>query len=63
MLFNLNVGGSDHLGPFLGFITDELAEIARRAWKHDAAEIGEPCLYFRIGERCVDLNVEFVKDR
>ena len=36
----LNVGRSDHLGPFLGFVRDEFAEIGRRESKHIAAEIG-----------------------
>jgi hypothetical protein len=29
--FRLDVGGSDHLGPLLGFVGDELAEVGGRA--------------------------------
>ena len=48
---HLDVGGPDHLGPFLGFIADELAEVVRRARKHHAAELGEPRLHLWIGKR------------
>ena len=60
---HLDVGGPDHLGPFLGFIADELAEVVRRARKHHAAEVGEPRLHLGIGKRGVDLGVEFLDDR
>src|SRR3954452_25379844 len=59
---HLNFGGADHLGPLLGFIADELAEVLRRAWQHRAAEVGEPRLYVRIGKRCIDLAVELFDD-
>src|SRR5258708_20877348 len=48
---SLDVGGADHLAPFLGFIANELAEVARRARKHHAAEVGEPGLHGGIGQR------------
>src|SRR5262249_27515965 len=31
--FRLDAGGLDHLGPFLGFVDDELTEVGRRAGK------------------------------
>ena len=33
-LLRLDVGRPDHLGPFLGFVGDELAEVGGRAGKH-----------------------------
>src|SRR5580692_2860737 len=52
----------DHLGPFLGFIGDELAEIGRRAGKWHGAEIGKPLLQRGIGEASIDFLVELVDD-
>src|SRR6516225_8365844 len=54
----LDVGGPDHFGPFLGVIADELAEIARRAREHHAAEAGEPRLHSRLIEGGVDFDIE-----
>jgi len=34
--FRLDMGGADHLGPFLGFIGEELAELGRRERKRRA---------------------------
>jgi hypothetical protein len=30
---SLDVGGSDHLAPFLSFVGDQLVEVGGRAWK------------------------------
>ena len=40
-LFRLDVGGPDHLAPFLGFVGDELAEVGGRDREHVATEVGE----------------------
>jgi hypothetical protein len=58
----LDAGELDHLGPFLGFVGNELAEIGRRARKHCAAEVNEPRFHVGIGEGCVDLRVELRDD-
>jgi hypothetical protein len=42
--FCLDVGRPDDLGPLLGFVGDELAEIGGRAHEHCAAKLGEPRL-------------------
>ena len=39
-----DVGRPDHLGPFLGLVGDESAEIPRRARNRNAAQIDEPRL-------------------
>ena len=54
----LDAGRPHHLGPFFGFLDDELSEIGGRARKHDAAQVGKPCLYLGIGEPRVNLLVE-----
>src|SRR5262249_8391603 len=51
-----------HLAPFLGFVSDELAEFRRRAPKRPAAKFGEPRLHYGVGESGVDLIVEFISD-
>src|SRR5262249_59612161 len=51
-----------HLGPLLGFVGDEPAEVGGRARNHDCTEVGEPCLYFGIRESRIDLLVELVDD-
>src|SRR5262249_30050844 len=58
----LDVGGPDHLVPFLGLFGDELAEVGRRAWKCGGAPLGKPRLQLRVGEGRVDLRVELVDD-
>src|SRR5262249_43654513 len=50
------------LGPLLGFVGDEPAEVGGRARNHDCTEVGEPCLYFGIRESRIDLLVELVDD-
>src|SRR5262249_33403889 len=51
--FRLDVGSPDHLGPLLGVVGDEPAEIGGRAGKQRAAELEQPRLELRILERCV----------
>src|ERR1700722_7766416 len=58
----LDIRELDHLGPFLGFVGNELAEIGRRAGKHHGAEIGKPLLQRGIGEAGIDLFVQLVDD-
>src|SRR5262249_5127797 len=58
----LDVGGSDHLGPLLGFAGDEHAEIAWRATEDNAAEVRELSPQLGIGEAGIDLLVEHVDD-
>src|SRR5262249_45390146 len=58
----LDVGGPDHLAPFLGFLGDQLAELDRRSRQRRAAEVGETGLHLRVVESRVDLLVELVDD-
>src|SRR5262249_33886598 len=58
----LDVGGPDHLGPFLCICGDECAEVCGRAGEHRVAEVGDPRLHPGIGEARVDLFVELVDD-
>src|SRR5215471_4371842 len=50
----------DHLGPFLGFIGNELCEIGGRASKCRTAQIAKPRLRFGVSENGIDLLVELV---
>ena len=61
-LIRFDIGRPDHLGPFFGFLNDELAEIVGRARHLDAAQIGDPRFHFRIGQGRVDLLVEDLDD-
>src|SRR3954452_12732192 len=58
----LDVGGPDHLAPFLGFFGDQLAELNRRSRQRRAAEVSETGLHLRVVESRVDLLVELVDD-
>src|SRR6202795_2390759 len=58
----LDIRELDHLGPFLGFIGNELAEIGRRTGERHGAEIGNPLLQRGIAEAGIDLLVELVDD-
>src|SRR5262249_618915 len=60
--FRLDVGGPDHLAPFVGFVGDELSKVGRRADKRCASEVSQPRLDFGIGEARVDLSIELVDD-
>src|SRR5215510_899712 len=58
----LDVGGSDHLGPLLGFIGDQLAEVSGRAGHCRASQVSEPRLDLGIGESRVNLLAEHIDD-
>jgi hypothetical protein len=58
----LGTGELDHLGPLLGFVRNELAELGWRAGKRRAAQVSKPRLDFGIGERRVDLLVQLIDD-
>src|SRR2546425_7460609 len=58
----LGAGKLDHLGPLLGFLGDEPAEVGGRAGKHDAARVGETRLHLGIGKGRVVLLVERLDD-
>src|SRR5712671_961055 len=55
-------GELDHLPPLLGFVGDELSEVAGRARKYRAAEIGKPRFHFGVGKSGVDFFVEPLDD-
>src|SRR5262245_24092495 len=59
---NLDAGELDHLGPLLGFLSDELAEVGGRTGKHRTATLSETPLWLEIGKDCIDLFVELVDD-
>src|SRR5262249_37848821 len=52
----------NHLAPLLSFLSDELAEVGRRAWKCGGAPLGKPRVHFGIGEGRIDLFVEPVNN-
>ena len=52
----------DHLGPFLGIVGDELAEVSGRAGKHRPPKSASRALIVGIGKAGVDLLVELVDD-
>src|ERR1700676_2721524 len=58
----LDVRELDHLGPFLGLIGNELAEIGGWAGKCHGAEIGKPLLQRGIGEAGIGLLGLLVDD-
>src|SRR5262245_23889346 len=57
-----DVGIPDHLGPLLGFVGDELAEIGRRTLKDRYAQGGKSRLDLGISEGGIDFLVELVDD-
>src|ERR1035441_6985287 len=60
--FDRQVGGVHDVFPFGGFVSEKLAEIARRARDRNAAEVPELGLDAGILERQVDLLVEQIDD-
>jgi hypothetical protein len=58
----LDIGCADHLAPLRGILGNELAKFSGCVRKHDAAQVAEPSLELRIGERLVDLFVELGND-
>src|SRR5262249_40448561 len=59
---NPDVCRADYLGPLLGFLGNEFAEVGRRERKLSATFVGEPRPYLEIGERGVDFLVEPIDD-
>src|SRR5262249_21563695 len=57
------MGGPDHLGPFLRFVGEELAELGWRERKRGATEIRKARLDFGISEGGSDLAVELINNR
>src|SRR5262245_63685679 len=60
--FRLDVGRPDHLGPLLGLVGDELAEIGGGTGERRTSQIEKPRFDPRIGEGDVDFSVELVDD-
>src|SRR5262245_29660215 len=58
----LDAGELDHLGPLLGFVSDELSEFGRRHRHRHAPKVGEPRLKLGVGEDGIDLSVELLDD-
>ena|SRR6266566_2617928 len=58
LLFRLDAGELDHLGPRLDFVGDDLTEIGRRADKHRSSEFSELRLYLGIGQASIDFLVQ-----
>jgi hypothetical protein len=52
----------NHLGPFFGFVGDQLAELSRRSRERHAAEVSETGVHLGVGKSRVDLLVELVDD-
>src|SRR5258705_9078385 len=60
VLLRFDICKLDHLGPFLGFVGDEFAEVGRRTPKYRAVQVGKPRLDLGISKAGVDLPVEYV---
>src|SRR5262249_58037849 len=56
-LVGFDIGCPYHFAPLLGLVGDKLTEVAGRARKDAAAEVGKPRLDLGIGETSVDLLV------
>src|SRR5262249_5527252 len=52
----------DHLGPLLGFVSDELSEFGRRYRHRHAPKVGKPRLKLGVAEDGIDLSVELLDD-
>src|SRR5262245_25908117 len=61
-LLRLDVGRADHLGPLLGFVSDEFPKLYGREREPVATQIAKPRLDLRVGEAGVDLLIELVDD-
>ena len=57
-----DVGRADHLGPLLGIVGDELAEVGRRTLKDRYAQGRKSRLDLGISEGSIDFLVELVDD-
>ena len=60
VLLRLDFGRPDHLGPFLGFVREELAEFGGGTGKNRTAQIAEPSLYLGVGEAGIGRLVELL---
>src|SRR5580704_1294092 len=60
--FGPDAGRSDHLGPFLGFVGNKVAEVGGRARKDRAAQADKLRLQLGIGESGVDFSVELLNN-
>src|SRR5215467_3268936 len=58
----LDVDRPNHLGPLLGVVGDELAEVGRRTLKYRYAQGGKSRLDLGISEGGIDFLVELVDD-
>src|SRR6516225_9443117 len=58
----LNPCELDDLGPFLDFVSDELAEIGWRARQWHSAQVRKPCLDLGMSKTCIDLGIQLVDD-
>jgi hypothetical protein len=56
------VSRSNHLSPFLGFLSEVFSEIRRRTGKYHGTKLREPRLELSIGEARIDLGVELIDD-
>ena len=54
----LDAGELDHLGPFLGFLSDQPAEVSGRTSKHRATEVSEPRFRIGVGEASADRTLK-----
>src|SRR5262249_9790032 len=52
----------DYFAPFLGIVSDELAEVGDRAGKYHAPKVGKPRLQLGISEPRIDLAIELTND-
>src|SRR5262245_491499 len=60
--FRPDVGRPDHLGPLLGFVSDQLSKLGGRERERVATELGKPRLNLWISEASVDLLIELLDD-
>src|SRR5262245_11205495 len=58
----LDVGGPDHLAPFLGFVGDQPPKVDGREREHVATQVGKPRLDLGVGEAGIDFLVKPVDD-
>src|SRR5262245_66490439 len=54
----LDVRRPYHVAPLLGLVGDKLTEVAGRARKYAAAEVGQPRAHLGVGERSINFHVE-----
>src|SRR5262245_57943678 len=52
----------DHLGPFLGFLGNQLSKVDGRTPNYYAAQIGNACSKLGISEACIDLCIQVIDD-